>query len=52
MTKKELAAYRKRKARILALIAAGVSQAEIGRKFGIKRQRVHQIVNGRNGVRL
>ncbi len=47
MTKVELARFRKRKARILSLIAAGKSQAEIARMYGIKRQRVNQIVNGR-----
>lgn len=47
MTKKEMAVFKRRKARILALIASGMSQADIGRKLGMKRQRVHQVANGK-----
>ena len=47
MTKKELAQYRKRKARIMSMLADGLSQAEIARKLDMKRQRIHQIVRGR-----
>ena len=47
MTKKELAMYRKRKALILKLLAAGKTQAEIGRLLSMKRQRINQIVNGK-----
>lgn len=47
MTKQEMARYRRRKAKILRLIAKGVSQAEIARQLGVKRQRINQIVNGR-----
>ncbi len=47
MTKQEMVKYRKRKASILALLAKGVSQADIARKLKMKRQRVCQIVNGK-----
>jgi transcriptional regulator with XRE-family HTH domain len=36
-----------RDALIRARYAAGVSQAELAREFGITYQRVHQIVRGR-----
>jgi len=45
MTKKELAKWRRRKKRIKALIASGKTKAEVGRMFGISKQRVHQIAN-------
>ena len=48
MTKKELAKFRRRKAKILALVAAGYSYPEIARRMGgITRQRIQQIVNGK-----
>lgn len=48
MTKEEMAKFRKRKERILALLAKGLSQAEIARRLGFKnRQRVNQITNGK-----
>ena len=37
----------KRDALIRTRYAAGVSQAELAREFGITYQRVHQIVHGR-----
>ena len=36
---------RRRRAKIARLAAQGISQAEIARRLGIKRQRVHQILN-------
>lgn len=39
--------WSQRKARIGALVAAGMSLAEVGRRYRISRARVHQIVNGR-----
>lgn len=36
----------RRRARILRLFRAGISQAEIGRRLGISRERVRQIVKG------
>lgn len=47
MTKQEMARFARRKARIKALLAKGLTQAEIGRRIGLKRQRVCQIVNGK-----
>ena len=47
MTKKELAKFRRRKEKILAMIAGGYSYAGIGRRLNISRQRVQQIVNGK-----
>ena len=42
-----LARWRRRKDKILQYIAAGLDMAAIGRKLGISRQRVRQIVNGK-----
>lgn len=36
-----------RSARVLEMAKQGMSLAEIGRKEGISRQRVHQIVNSK-----
>ena len=46
MTKKELEKYSKRRAIIMRLHKLGIPQAEIGRRLGMKRQRVNQIING------
>ena len=45
MTKREMAIYARRREKILRLNRKGISQAEIARKFGMKRQRVNQIIN-------
>jgi transcriptional regulator with XRE-family HTH domain len=49
MTKHQrmLAKFRTRKQQIRALLARGVSQSEVARKFGISRQRVDQLANGK-----
>jgi len=48
MTKQEMARFRKRKARILALAAKGIPHPVIARKMGLNnRQRVWQIINGK-----
>lgn len=36
--------WRKRREQMLAMIEAGMSMADVGRKFKISRQRVRQIV--------
>jgi transcriptional regulator with XRE-family HTH domain len=46
MTKNEMRLYRQRRIKIIKL-AKTLSQAEIARRLGMKRQRVHQII--RNG---
>ena len=43
MTKAEMALYRRRRKRILRM-AKRISQAEIARRLGMKRQRVNQII--------
>lgn len=43
----QMAAWAQRKSEILSMISSGVSQAEIARQLGVKRQRIHQIVSGR-----
>lgn len=41
---RELAKWARRRARIAELEAQGVSLVEIGRRYGISKQRVHAIV--------
>ena len=42
--KQQMAKWKARRDSILRMVKSGVSQAEIARQFGIKRQRVNQIV--------
>ena len=45
MTKREMVEYRRRRRKILRMHRT-LSQAEIARRLNMKRQRVHQIING------
>jgi len=48
MTKSEMRRYAKRRAKIMALDAKGISHSQIAKLLGMKnRQRVWQIVNGK-----
>ena len=48
MTKREMARYAKRRAKIIKL-ARTLPQSTIARMLGMKRQRIHQIINNGRG---
>lgn len=43
----EMAAWKRRKARIFRMLGTGVNMGDVGRALGITRQRVRQIVKGK-----
>lgn len=45
MTKQEMARFRRRRLKIVRLAKQGIPQAEIAKRFKMKRQRVNQIIN-------
>lgn len=46
---KAMRVWAERKRRILRWLSQGMSQAAIADKLGVRRQRVHQIINGKRG---
>jgi len=43
MTKSEMKQFAKRRLKIARWLSKGISQAEIARRLGVKRQRIQQI---------
>jgi hypothetical protein len=42
--RKQLERYRRRREKILALLASGLGRTQVAIKLGVSRQRIHQIV--------